>query len=80
VFHSPRPTPPALRFPSPERRWIARSRAVTPSGVLANWPDYLIDALQRSVLFLDLLRQRGNEEIEITSRPWPPCSASITKC
>ena len=29
----------------------------------------MVDALQRSVLFLDLLRQRGNEEIEITSRP-----------
>ena len=33
------------------------------------WPEYMVDALQRSVLFLDLLRQRGNEEIEITSRP-----------
>jgi len=32
-------------------------------------PEYLVDAFQRSVLFLDLLRQRGNEEIEITSRP-----------
>ena len=29
----------------------------------------MIDAFQRSILFLDLLRQRGNEEIEITSRP-----------
>ena len=29
----------------------------------------MVDAFQRSVLFLDLLRQRGNEEIEITSRP-----------
>nr|WP_243067663.1 DUF3141 domain-containing protein [Candidatus Rhodoblastus alkanivorans] len=33
------------------------------------WPAYMIDALQRSVLFVDLLRRRGNEEIEITSRP-----------
>ncbi len=33
------------------------------------WPEYLVDAFQRSVLFLDLLRQRGNKEIEITSRP-----------
>ncbi len=33
------------------------------------WPEYVIDAFQRSVLFLDLLRQRGDEEIEITSRP-----------
>lgn len=33
------------------------------------WPEYMVDAFQRGVLFLDLLRQRGNEEIEITSRP-----------
>jgi hypothetical protein len=32
------------------------------------WPLYMIDARQRSVLFLDLLRRRGNEEIAITSR------------
>ena len=32
-------------------------------------PEYMIDAFQRGVLFLDLLRRRGNEEIEITSRP-----------
>ncbi len=36
---------------------------------MASWPEYLTDALQRSVLFLELLRQRGNEEVEITSRP-----------
>jgi hypothetical protein len=33
------------------------------------WPQYMVDAFQRSVLFLDLLRQRGNEEIDITARP-----------
>jgi hypothetical protein len=36
---------------------------------IASWLNYMIDAAQRSVLFLDLLRQRGNEQIEITSRP-----------
>lgn len=35
----------------------------------AGLPAYVIDAIQRGVLFLDLLRQRGNEEVEITSRP-----------
>lgn len=39
------------------------------SNSMTAWPEYMVDALQRSVLFLDLLRQRGNEEIEITSRP-----------
>ena len=38
-------------------------------GATTAWPDYMVDAFQRSVLFLDLLRQRGNEEIEITSLP-----------
>jgi hypothetical protein len=36
---------------------------------MAAWPDYMIDSFQRSVLFLELLRERGNAEIEITSRP-----------
>jgi len=31
--------------------------------------EYLVDAWQRSVLFLDVLRRRGNEQEEITSRP-----------
>lgn len=30
---------------------------------------YVIDSCQRSVLFLDVLRQRGDEQREITSRP-----------
>ena len=45
-----------------------RSQA-TPGDLLKCVPDYVIDAVQRSVLFVDLLRQRGNEQIEITSRP-----------
>ena len=40
-----------------------------PGNMMTAWPEYVVDAFQRSVLFLDLLRQRGNEEIEITSRP-----------
>lgn len=42
--------------------------AAASASVPTSWPDYLIDACQRGVLFLDLLRQRGNEEVEITSR------------
>jgi Protein of unknown function (DUF3141) len=38
-------------------------------NAMTAWPDYMVDAFQRSVLFLDLLRRRGDEEIEITSRP-----------
>ena len=43
--------------------------ARAPGNAMTAWPQYMIDAFQRSVLFLDLLRQRGNEEIEITARP-----------
>src|SRR5271166_811259 len=43
--------------------------AASSSKLMTSWPEYMVDAFQRSVLFLDLLRQRGNEEIEITSRP-----------
>jgi len=42
---------------------------VGPGSIPAAWPEYMLDALQRSVLFLDLLRRRGDEEIEITSQP-----------
>ena len=34
-----------------------------------DWLEYVTDACQRGVLYLDLLRRRGNEEKEITTRP-----------
>jgi hypothetical protein len=43
--------------------------AAASGNSMTSWPDYMVDGFQRSVLFLDLLRQRGNEEIEFTSRP-----------
>ncbi|MFG1417264.1 DUF3141 domain-containing protein [Xanthobacter sp. V0B-10] len=43
--------------------WPAAGAAGGPLG------EYLLDSWQRSVLFLDLLRKRGNEQEEITSRP-----------
>ena len=53
-----------LQLPTLSNPFVAE-----PGSMMAAWPEYLVDAFQRSVLFLDLLRQRGNEEIEITSRP-----------
>jgi hypothetical protein len=35
---------------------------------LNSWPEFMVDALQRGVLFLELLRERGNEQVDITSR------------
>jgi uncharacterized protein DUF3141 len=34
-----------------------------------DWLEYVTDACQRGVLYLDLLRRRGNQEKEITARP-----------
>ena len=47
------------------------------SGAVGVWPfrmtqdliDYWTDATQRTALFLDLLRQRGDEQAQITARP-----------
>jgi hypothetical protein len=38
-------------------------------NVVTGLPEYLVDAFQRTVLFFELLRERGNEQEEITSRP-----------
>ena len=48
---------------------LSKPPAVAYGNSMTSWPEYMVDAFQRSVLFLDLLRQRGNEEIQITSRP-----------
>ena len=48
---------------------LAHPSAAPLGTAMAPGPEYMVDALQRCVLFLDLLRKRGNEEIEITSRP-----------
>ncbi|QTL02542.1 DUF3141 domain-containing protein [Aquabacter sp. L1I39] len=47
---------------------FARTTALPhlPGGPFA---DYLQDSWQRSILFADLMRQRGNQQEEITSRP-----------
>ncbi len=51
--------------------WLAfpKTSAAAAGNLMTSWPEYMVDAFQRSVLFLDLLRERGNEQIEITSRP-----------
>ena len=40
-----------------------------PGAVTKDWLEYVTDAYQRGVLYLDVLRRRGNEEEEITARP-----------
>ena len=48
---------------------FSNASSASSANFVTAWPEYMVDAFQRNVLFLDLLRQRGNEEIEITSRP-----------
>ena len=38
-------------------------------GVMTALPAYALDAIQRCVLFLDLLRQRGNQQLEAAAQP-----------
>jgi len=48
---------------------VSKPIAPPASAALTALPAYLVDAFQRRVLFLDLLRRRGNEQIDISSRP-----------
>jgi hypothetical protein len=38
-------------------------------GAVNAWPDYVADALQRGVLLVDVLRQRGNRQLLIEASP-----------
>jgi len=42
---------------------------MSPFGLAQDFTDYWTDAYQRGALFLDILRQRGDEQAEMTSRP-----------
>lgn len=52
--------------------WMTEKTPTQPEDMMASGgplTHYLLDAYQRSVLFLDTLRQRGDEQKDITSRP-----------
>ena len=49
-----------------------QARPATPWDALTQWGNYAIDFAQRSVLFLDTLRQRGNNFVEHTQKGMPP--------
>ncbi|MDE1145874.1 MAG: DUF3141 domain-containing protein [Azospirillaceae bacterium] len=40
-------------------------------GLARQAQEYWVDATQRSLLFLDVLRQRGNDHFEHIAEPWP---------
>lgn len=56
----------------PASLWAGFGKVPAPVESLAPegpWVQYTLDAYQRSVLFLDTLRRRGDEQKDITSRP-----------
>ena len=53
----------------PEKTW--NSTSLWPTPVANNLLDYWVDAWQRSILLLDVLRQRGNNCIEHNARKAP---------
>jgi hypothetical protein len=52
-----------------ERLGHTDTRDASSGNVAAAWSEYMVDAIQRSILFLGLLRERDHEAIEITARP-----------
>lgn len=57
-------------LPAPLASWGSEApQWPGPSASSAPLPEYLVDAWQRTVLFLETLRERGNEQEKITSSP-----------
>jgi hypothetical protein len=48
---------------------VSRASAAPANDAMTAWSAYATDAFQQRVLFLDLLRQRGNEAIAMEARP-----------
>ena len=46
--------------------------SLNPGRLMRDWVDYVIDSAQRSVLFLDLLRRRGNQYLDHVEAGCPP--------
>jgi pimeloyl-ACP methyl ester carboxylesterase len=48
------------------------AKPLTPMDIWTNWYRYSVDLAQRSVLFLDALRERGNNYLEHVEKGQPP--------
>ena len=46
--------------------------ATSPLDVWRDWSSYAVDSMQRGILFLDAMRQRGNQYDEHTRAGMPP--------
>jgi hypothetical protein len=58
-----------LRTRSSAIVWYAKPFRNERDSWATGFQEYLVDAFQRSVLFLDVLRRRGNEQKKISSHP-----------
>jgi len=54
-------------------------KPMSPWDIWTNWLQYSTDFVQRSVLFWDTLRQRGNNFVEHEQAGKPPCCTSIMR-
>src|SRR5215471_6586621 len=48
-------------MPSSQERPSSRPATMAPFGLFAPAMEYMVDAAQRGILFLDVMRQRGNQ-------------------
>ena len=69
-----------VRPVEPDLPTLPSYSAEVPTAAAVAWTEYLVDAFQRSVLFLELLRHRGNEEMEIRRGRWQPYCCSTMRC
>jgi hypothetical protein len=59
-------------MPMPTQHVSSPAQSVqSPFGMFAAATEYMIDAAQRSILFWDVMRQRGNQRREQMARPAP---------
>jgi len=63
------------RFPGSEARQVIPSVPASPWQTWQDWSKYLTDAAQRSLLFWDTIRRRGNQYLEHERAGKPPVLA-----
>jgi pimeloyl-ACP methyl ester carboxylesterase len=62
----------AERIKTAREKAFADGAPIAPWALWSGWGEYCVDFAQRSVLFWDTLRQRGNNYVEHTAEGMPP--------
>jgi hypothetical protein len=63
-------------MPVNQKQLSSRDAFAPPLGMLGPAMEYLVDAAQRSVLFWDIMRQRGNQYRQHLAEPCHMCSTT----